>query len=155
MPGPGSRVKLPMENNDSNRIESIFHSALDLEPEERDAFLTLACSDDEALYAEVKSLIAAFEDGNRFFDDAAFDLGMRVMGSNATGSMSGKEVGGYRILNTLGKGGMGEVYLAEDTRLGRNVALKFLSSEFIGDNCAKRQLVKEAQTVAMLAPPTI
>ncbi|MDX6712089.1 MAG: eukaryotic-like serine/threonine-protein kinase [Blastocatellia bacterium] len=144
-----------MANRDSDRIEAIFHSALDLEPEERDAFLISACSDDVALYAEVKSLIAAFEDGDSFFEEAAFDLGMRVMASNSTGSMSGKEVGGYRILSPLGKGGMGEVYLAEDTRLGRNVALKFLSSEFIGDNWAKRQLIKEAQSVAMLDHPNI
>jgi len=79
-----------MANRDSNRIEAIFHSALDLEPGERDAFLILACSDDNALYAEVKSLIAAFEEGDSFIEDAAFDLGMRVMGSTSTGSMSGK-----------------------------------------------------------------
>src|SRR4030095_11235173 len=65
------------------------------------------------------------------------------------------EVGPYKILSALGQGGMGAVYLAENRRLNKKVALKFLSSEFITDNWAKRQLVKEAQAVAMLDHPNI
>ncbi|HYK19408.1 MAG TPA: protein kinase, partial [Pyrinomonadaceae bacterium] len=70
-------------------------------------------------------------------------------------SMSGKVIGSYRVLSRLGKGGMGEVYLAEDAKLGRKVALKFLSPELAGDNWAKRQLEREAQAAAKLDHPNI
>jgi serine/threonine protein kinase/Tfp pilus assembly protein PilF len=144
-----------MNKAPQQQVEEIFHSALELAGAERAAYLAEACAGDESLSGEVESLIAALESGNGFMEQPAFELGIRVLGGNSAESMTGKEVGGYKILNPLGKGGMGEVYLAEDTRLGRKVALKFLSSEFVGDNWAKRQLIKEAQAVAMLDHPNI
>src|SRR5882672_5961488 len=144
-----------MNRAQQDQLEEIFHSALELGGAERAAYLAKACSGDGSLSGEVASLIAAFESGNGFMDQPAFDLGLKVMGGTVTGSMTGKEVGGYKILNPLGQGGMGEVYLGEDTRLGRKVALKFLSPEFVGDNWAKRQLIREAQAVAMLDHPNI
>ena len=144
-----------MSHKETQQVEDLFHTALDLKPEDRAAYLTEACSGDKSLHDEVESLIAAFEGGKGLIDQSAFTLGMKVLSGSANGAMTGKEVGSYRILSALGKGGMGEVYLAEDTRLGRKVALKFLSSEFIGDNWAKRQLIKEAQAVAMLDHPNI
>jgi serine/threonine-protein kinase len=80
---------------------------------------------------------------------------MKVIGSRDDDSMAGQKVGSYQILSSLGQGGMGTVYLAEDLRLNRKVALKFLSSDFISDGWAKRQLIKEAQAVAMLDHPNI
>jgi serine/threonine protein kinase/tetratricopeptide (TPR) repeat protein len=144
-----------MANKDWQQIETLFHAALPLDAGERPAFLAQACAGNEWLQLEVESLIRAFEGSNGFIDQPAFGLGIEVMQAGSSSSMSGQTVGGYKVLKRLGKGGMGEVYLAEDTRLGRNVALKFLSSEFVGDNWAKRQLVKEAQSVAMLDHPNI
>ena len=144
-----------MKHRNLNQIETLFHEALDLKPADRVAYLTEACSGDESLYSEVVSLLAAFETGSDFLEQPTFDLGMKVMGGKSDGSLAGKEIGPYRILSPLGKGGMGEVYLADDMRLGRKVALKFLSSELVGDNWAKRQLTKEAQAVAMLDHPNI
>ncbi len=144
-----------MLDKDLLQVEAIFHSALDLPAERRVAYLTEACSGNESLYLEVESLLSALEDSDGFLDHPALGLGMKVLSQNTKESMTGKSVGMYRVLAPLGKGGMGEVYLAEDTKLRRKVALKFLSPEFMGDNWAKRQLVKEAQAVAMLDHPNI
>lgn len=144
-----------MEVKDWERIEDLFHAALPLNAEARAAYLDRACMGNETLRTEVESLLAAFKGRENFMEDSAFDLGLRVLSGDASESLTGKLLGPYKILNQLGKGGMGEVYLAEDTRLGRKVALKFLSAKLVDDNWAKRQLVKEAQAVAMLEHPNI
>ena len=139
-----------MQRSDPKQVEAIFHAALDLPPQDRTAYLREACSGNDILYAEVESLISALENGDSVFEESGFQLGMEILSNSSAESMAGKTVGAYNVLSRLGKGGMGEVYLAEDKRLERKVALKFLSSELMGDNWAKRQLVKEAQAVAML-----
>jgi eukaryotic-like serine/threonine-protein kinase len=144
-----------MKDNDSERVEDLFHAALELAPADRSDYLSSVCSDDKDLCDEVESLLAAYEEGNGFIETSAFDLGMKLMSSSSSVSLVGQEIGAYTILRRLGKGGMGEVYLAQDTRLKRQVALKFLSPEFVGDNWARRQLIKEAQAVAALDHPNI
>ena len=144
-----------MKHNDPEQVEMLFHAALELAAADRSVYLSSACLGDKELCEEVESLIAAYENGNGFIDQPAFDLGMKLMSSNSSSSMVGQEIGEYKILRRLGKGGMGEVYLPEDTRLERPVALKFLSPEFVGDNWARRQLFKEAQAVAALDHPNI
>src|SRR5437867_9103171 len=136
-------------------IENIFHVAITLKAAERASYLAEACGDDVIARQEVESLVSAYEEGGGLLNETAVTLGMRVLGSIAEESMTGKQIGSYKILGFLGKGGMGEVYLAEDRVLNRKVALKFLSGEFIADSWAKRQLVKEAQAVAMLDHPNI
>jgi eukaryotic-like serine/threonine-protein kinase len=144
-----------MKYNDPEEVETLFHAALDLAAADRSVYLSSACLGDKELCAEVEALIAAYENGNGFIDQPAFDLGMKLMSSNLSASLVSQEIGEYKILRRLGKGGMGEVYLAQDTRLERQVALKFLSPEFVGDNWARRQLFKEAQAVAALDHPNI
>lgn len=144
-----------MPDRNLSQVESVFHAVLDLPAAERAAYLAQACGGDESLHAEVSSLISALDSSDGFMEEPALKLGMNVLAQSAEQSMNGKSVGPYKVISRLGKGGMGEVYLAEDTRLGRKVALKFLSQEFIGDNWAKRQLVKEAQAAAMLDHPNI
>jgi serine/threonine protein kinase/Tfp pilus assembly protein PilF len=144
-----------MEDKNWERIESLFHETLRLEAAERAAYLDRACSGDEALRAEVESLLAALEGQKDFMQEPVFDFGMKVLSGKTTESLAGKLIGPYKILNQLGKGGMGEVYVAEDTRLERKVALKFLSPSLVDDTWAKRQLVKEAQAAAMLDHPNI
>lgn len=152
-------AKSGMETNNWQQIETFFHSALSLSGGERDAYLSQACAEDNSLRSEVESLIAAFEENGEFLDEPAFDLGMKVMESDLETSLetslAGQTIGSYNILSKLGIGGMGEVYLADDTRLNRKVALKFLSKALLGDKWAKRQLIKEAQAVAMLDHPNV
>jgi TolB-like protein/tetratricopeptide (TPR) repeat protein/predicted Ser/Thr protein kinase len=139
-----------MEVNDWPRVEETFHAALRFQGGERDVYLARACSGDDSLRREVESLIAAFEAGDDFLKQPALSLGMRLLSEETGDSLTGKSVGPYHVLGVLGRGGMGEVYLAEDSRLGRKVALKFLSGSLLHDNWAKRKLVKEAQAVALL-----
>ena len=144
-----------MQNNNSKQVEEVFHAALELPVDQRNAFLVQACAGDESLYAEVSSLVSACDTSNGFMDQPVLELGFEVLSRTPAESLAGKTIGAYKVLSRLGEGGMGEVYLAEDTQLGRKVALKFLSQDLIGDNWAKRQLIKEAQAVAPLGHPNI
>jgi eukaryotic-like serine/threonine-protein kinase len=144
-----------MSDKNLQHVESVFHAALDLPVADRHAYLREACNGDEVLLAEVSSLISSIETSNGFMEQPVLTAGFNVLLNSSKDALLGKVLGCYRIIAPLGKGGMGDVYLAEDTRLNRNVALKFLSMEFVGDNWAKRQLLKEAQSVAMLDHPNI
>ncbi|HEX8283788.1 MAG TPA: protein kinase [Pyrinomonadaceae bacterium] len=144
-----------MKAEEWERIESLFHEARALAPEARAVYLDGACSGDAALRAEVESLLAACKGREHFMEEPAFDLGLKVLAASPPDPLAGRLIGPYKILKQLGRGGMGEVYLAEDTRLGRRVALKFLSAKLVDDTWAKRQLTKEAQAVAILDHPNI
>ena len=138
-----------------SQVESVFHAALDLPAADRSDYIQQVCNGDEELLAEVSSLLSCFEHSNGFMERPALTAGFNILANSSEDSLIGKSLNGYRIISLLGKGGMGEVYLAEDTKLNRKVALKFLSMEFVGDNWAKRQLIKEAQAAAMLDHPNI
>ena len=142
-----------MANRNLEHVENVFHAALDLPPEERGAYLEQACAGNDSLYAEIYSLVSASDASDSFIEEPALNFGLSVLSESE--SMTGKVIGSYKVLSRLGKGGMGEVYLAEDTKLDRKVALKFLSQELVNDNWAKRQLIKEAQAVAQLDHPNI
>ena len=144
-----------MVNSNLAEVEEVFHEAMSHDPEERVAYLGRACEGNAVLRHEVESLVSAYESGSGLLDHTAVTLAMKVIGSHSDDSMVGQEIGFYRIVSCLGEGGMGTVYLAEDLRLNRKVALKFLSSDFISDTWAKRQLIREAQAVAMLDHPNI
>jgi serine/threonine-protein kinase len=144
-----------MANSNLAQIEEVFHEAMSYDREERRAYLDRACAGDAVMLHEVASLVAAYDSSSGLLDETAVTLAMRVMGSRPDDSMVGHEVGVYKVLSCLGQGGMGTVYLAEDARLDRKVALKFLSSDFISDGWARRQLIKEAQAVARLDHPNI
>lgn len=139
-----------MTNRNLSQVEDVFHVALDLPAGERAAYLAQACAGDESLYADVCSLISEVDIHDSFMDQPALNLGFRVLSEAAEESMIGRVLGAYQVLSRLGKGGMGEVYLADDKKLGRKVALKFLSQELVNDSWAKRQLEKEAQAAAKL-----
>ncbi len=144
-----------MKNKDWGKIETIFHKAVSLDAGKRSEYLSRACAGNDWLRGEVESLITALDNEPKFMEEPAFNSGLKVIHRNSEASLTGQIIGVYRVKQKLGEGGMGAVYLAEDTRLQRPVALKFLSNALIGDNWAKRQLVKEAQAVAMLDHPNV
>jgi len=141
-------------NNRWQRVEELFHETLRLQPGERDEYLSGQCAGDLALQREVESLVTEAELEANFIEDSAMDLALKVMSDAKSGFLAGQVIGHYNILKLLGSGGMGEVYLAEDSTLERLVALKFLSSAF-DDEWAKAQLVREARAVAQLDHPNI
>jgi len=129
------------------QVKKLLAEALEKAPEERRAYLDQTCREPE-LRREVESLIAAQErDGTTFVDDPpAPPEGVRA---------SGSRIGAYEIIAQLGAGGMGVVYKARDTKLGRLVALKFLSESSTGDPTAKGRLLREAQNASALNHPNI
>lgn len=144
-----------MKNENWQKVEKIFHNALDLPVAERKSFLQRECSDDRELISEVESLIDSFEQDSGFLDEPVFEIGLGAIHKSSEKNLAGLTIGAYKLEEKIGAGGMGEVYKAIDTQLNRRVALKFLSKSLENDNSAKRQLVKEAQAVAMLEHPNI
>lgn len=133
------------------RLEELFHAASQLEGAERTQYLSDECGSDEALRREVESLVEASESGHSFIERPAISLGLKLLSDGLAASLLGQSVGHYSVVRRLGRGGMGEVYLAEDSVLERSVALKFISD----GGRAKDQLMKEARAVARLENPNI
>lgn len=134
------------------KITAVFHDALRREAGSRGAFLEEACRDDTALRSEVESLLSAHEKADQFASMPAFneflDAGARVPGHALT---EGQRLGPYVIERVLGQGGMGVVYLAQDTKLTRKVAIKALHAEFAFDAFRRERLRREARAAAALS----
>src|SRR6266850_10421 len=135
------------------RVKSLLESALERAPRERADFLKQACADDPSLQSEVESLIASHEHAGGFIESPAFELMAHSLDESQ--SIVGSDLGPYRVTGRLGAGGMGEVYLAEDTRLGRKVALKLLLAHFTRDEERVRRVQQEARAASALNHPNI
>src|SRR4029077_16493585 len=108
------------------QINDLFQSAAERAPDQRAAFLDEACHGDERLCHDVKLLIASYERTENFIEEPAFEEAPELLTNDRAGASVGELMGHYRIESLVGVGGMGEVYLARDDRLGRKVALKLL-----------------------------
>ncbi|MBV8857867.1 MAG: protein kinase [Acidobacteria bacterium] len=145
-----------MRTEDWPLVERMFHDASQLGVAERDEYLARECAGDEGLRREVESLVAAFESNRSFLEEPLLSTGLRALYGGQSESLEGRSLGHYKILRMLDGGGMGgEVYLAEDCRLERPVALKFISNHYAGDEWAREQMMKEARAVARLEHPHI
>ena len=143
-----------MTNADWTRVNQLFHQALELPRDQRGAFLAQACGGDEALRLEIASLLGAHDEADDFIERPATtpaDLAATSIGQD----LIGRTIGHYQIVRVLGVGGMGVVFLADDTRLGRPVALKALAPRFTQDPLRRERLRREARAAAALAHPGI
>ena len=137
------------------RIEQLYHSALELEPADRSGFLDDACRGDAALRSEVAALLLRERSAEEMFGAAAFDVAAREMARESAASFAGRRMGVYEIGALLGAGGMGHVYRARDTRLGRDVAIKVLAPIFQSDPQRIARFEREARVLAALSHPHI
>src|SRR5436305_834980 len=137
------------------RLESLFHEALPLVGDEREKFLESACHGDPDLYQELSSLLKHYRGEDELLESpAAPSLRQDTRLHNLVFS-EGQHAGPYEILALLGRGGMGEVYLARDPRLGRKAAIKVLPSGIGSNPAVIEQLKREAQAASALNHPNI
>ena len=146
------------------RIEQVYHSAMEREPAERAAFLDEACAGDDDLRREVAGLLAHDQLEGNFIKAPAIEIAARALAAEPAPEFqpgaqpappAPPRIGVYQLLDPLGRGGMGEVHLALDTRLRRKVAIKLLPIEFTTDAGRVRRFEQEAHAASALNHPNI
>jgi serine/threonine protein kinase/tetratricopeptide (TPR) repeat protein len=130
------------------KIEALYQSALELDPSRRGSFLERACAGDAELRREVEALLAPHESSHR-------GISPDQPSPSQYTAVIGQSIAHYKILSLLGRGGMGEVYLARDIRLDRKVALKILPADLAVNQDRMRRFVQEAKAAAALNHPNI
>ena len=138
-----------------DQVDKIFQTARELDRENRSTFLDRACAGDSELRSEVERLLLNDEKAQEFIGSAM----STVPSPHASGEQSRKlvegSIGPFNILSLLGSGGMGDVYLAEDSRLGRRIALKLLNPSLSGDSHARQRFLREARLASALDHPNV
>ena len=137
------------------RVEELCDAALNRDARERAAFVASACGGDEALRHEVEALLAHAQTAEGFLVAPLGAVAAHVLAEAHGASLVGRQIGSYTILSLLGAGGMGEVYRARDTKLGREVAIKVLPAAFTTDANRLTRLEREARLLAALNHPRI
>ena len=137
------------------QVSDLFQSAIERAPEERAAFLDESCYGDEGMRREVESLLTSHQRAENFIEVPAFEVAPELATNDSAGALVGKLIGHYRIESLIGVGGMGEVYLARDERLGRKAALKFLPDSLTTDETQLSRFKNEARTASALNHPNI
>jgi serine/threonine-protein kinase len=138
------------------KVETLFHEALEMTPEARSAFLDEKCTGDALLRQEVESLLASAGQPLDFLQKPVLEAANRMIVDDRHKTIAaGTQLDHYKIISRLGAGGMGEVYLAEDTRLRRKVALKTIAPELTQDERGLRRFEHEAHAASALNHPNI
>src|SRR5437899_3527078 len=137
------------------QVNDLFQSAVERAPEERAAFLDEACHGDEGLRREVESLLTSYERAENFIELPAFEVAPELVTNDKTGALVGKVICHYRIESLIGIGGMGEVYLARDERLGRKVALRLLPERLTADETQVSRFKNGVRSASAFNHPNI
>jgi eukaryotic-like serine/threonine-protein kinase len=136
-------------------IEQIYREALAQQPDQISGFLDNACKGDAALRHKVEALLNSRQRADGFIESSAVSLAAKLIQNRQADSLVGQRFGHYKILNRIGSGGMGEVYLAIDMTAGRKAALKLLPVRFTGEAERLKRFQQEARAVVALNHPNI
>jgi serine/threonine protein kinase/Tfp pilus assembly protein PilF len=136
-------------------IEEIFHAALNHEPDQVGPFLNAACEGDELLRRKVEALLASHQRGVSFIETPVAGIATRIIENGQADLLVGQTIGHYKILERIGAGGMGEVYLATDITADRKAALKLLPVRFTSDKERLKRFQQEARALVGLNHPNI
>lgn len=136
-------------------IEEIFHTAAAVYGAEREAVLNVACDGDKFLHSELNGLLAEHDAESTSLDDTVFETGLQILDAEVIGGRTGETLGPYRFGRMIGRGGMGDVYAAEDTGLGRTVAIKLVNELFALDPERIRRFRKEANAASRVSHPNV
>jgi serine/threonine protein kinase len=139
------------------KIDRIFHAALEYTPDKRRAFLDTACEDNELLRQKIEALLNSDQEATDFIEKPPTAFAATVIEAEAreTDSLIGRTIGHYKITQHLGSGGMGEVYVALDTRSERKAVLKLLPARFTSDPERIKRFQHEARALVALNHPNI
>ncbi len=145
-----------MKHNEWQQVKKIFDAALKFAPNRRKPFLDESCGNDDELRREVENLLASFEDAESFLEKPAVkEVASVIIKAETNNLEAGKCFGHYEIVRQIGTGGMGEVYLAQDTRLHRKIALKILPAALSKEQDRLRRFEQEAFAASALNHPNI
>lgn len=154
--GNEKELTLKMNAERWKQIDEMVDAALELPEAERNSFISAKCGGDKSLERDVLNLLDAQKETLAFMENSAMNMMAKEIARNANSfSFAGKNFGNYKIERSIGAGGMGEVYLAQDTRLNRKVALKILPPEFAADAERIKRFEREARAVSALSHPYI
>jgi len=137
------------------QIDELFAQALNVPPDKRPALLDQACSGNDSLRRQVESLLASDSHAQSFLEQPPGEIAAELLSSETPRFEKGQLIGHYTVIGWLGGGGMGEVYLAQDSRLNRRVAIKVLRRPFLSDSNRVRRFVQEARAASSLNHPNI
>ena len=146
---------MKMEPQPWEHVKEVLYAAIERPNHERAQFLDGECGGDLVLRQEVESLIASYERDGGLLDRPRDEAIAELLVTGRRGNLIGQKFGSYHVISLLGAGGMGEVYLAQDTKLDRQVALKVLLDEVAGDDDRVRRFVQEAKAASALNHPNI
>ena len=144
-----------MVDHNWQKVREIFDAALRRGPEERRRFVYEVCGGDKTLLAEVESLLSSHDSAESFMETPAVAKVADVVQAKIKKLEAGKCFGHYEIIEEIGEGGMGEVYLAKDMKLDRKVAVKILNEEFSQDESNLKRFIREAKAASSLNHPNI
>ena len=138
------------------QVQALFHAALEQPPRARDELLATAAGSDPDLAREVRTLLATHDSSPEFLEQPAYAVAAKlILAGEPEPSLTGRQIGNYEVLEEIGRGGMGIVYAARDTRLDRIVALKALPHEYTSDPTRRERLRREGKAAAKLSHPAV